>query len=132
MAAGSLSQGRDRPGASGLASAERASVYSATGVNAPALISERNSYYSVKQGIDGASIRSGLLGHGRTDSINGSITGLASPLATSPREPGELPGRSSRRTSEWKEGDPEDVKEDEEESKPYSTCTDKGKEREKE
>jgi len=54
-------------------------------------MSERNSYYSTKQatGIDSVSVRSGLLGHGRTDSINGSITGLAgattSPLA-SPRE----------------------------------------------
>jgi hypothetical protein len=131
MAAGSLSQGRDRPGASGLASAERASVYSATGVNAPALISERNSYYSVKQGIDGASIRSGLLGHGRTDSINGSITGLASPLATSPREPGELPGRSSRRTSEWKDGESEDVKEDGEEGKPSDAGNCKGKEKQR-
>jgi hypothetical protein len=126
-----MAAGRDRVGASGLASAERASVYSATGVNAPALISERNSYYSVKQGIDGASIRSGLLGHGRTDSINGSITGLASPLATSPREPTELPGRSSRRASEWKEGDTEDVKEDEEENTPRDGGNGKGKEKER-
>jgi hypothetical protein len=125
-----MAAGRDRAGASGLASAERASVYSATGVNAPALISERNSYYSVKQGIDGASIRSGLFGHGRTDSINGSITGLASPLAASPREPTELAGRSSRRASEWKEGDADDVKEDEEENKPRDGGNGKGKEKE--
>jgi hypothetical protein len=68
---------------------ERASVYSATGV-APALPSERNSYYAGKQSIlgDNASIKSGRLGHGRTDSVTGSIGGIAttgSPLA-SPRE----------------------------------------------
>ncbi|QDS76277.1 hypothetical protein FKW77_001774 [Venturia effusa] len=108
-----LSSNVDRA-AGGFASAERASVYSATGVNAPALISERNSYYSVKQGIDSTSIRSGLLGHGRTDSINGSISGLPSPLAT-PRDQPELPGRSSRRASEWKEEEAENVKEDEDE-----------------
>jgi hypothetical protein len=68
---------------------ERASVYSATGV-APALPSERNSYYAGKQSIlgDNASVKSGRLGHGRTDSVTGSIGGIAatgSPLA-SPRE----------------------------------------------
>jgi hypothetical protein len=108
--AGALSSSQNRPG---LASAERASVYSASGVGAPALISERNSYYSAKQGIDGASVRSGFLGHGRTDSINGSITGLVStnsPMA-SPRD-AEPVGRSSRRTSEWKDGDEKSFKED--------------------
>jgi hypothetical protein len=41
-------------------------------------------------------VRSGLLGHGRTDSINGSIGPVpTSPLA-SPRDP-----RSTRRSSEW-------------------------------
>ncbi|KAL2024339.1 hypothetical protein VTK56DRAFT_8821 [Thermocarpiscus australiensis] len=66
---------------------ERTSIYSATGI----LASERNSFYT-KQGLsgvagDGASVRSGLLGHGRADSVSGSIGGLAatSPL-TSPRE----------------------------------------------
>lgn len=114
----------------GLASAERASVYSATGVNAPALISERNSYYSVKQGIDSTSIRSGLLGHGRTDSINGSISGLPSPLANSPRDPPEIPGRSSRRASEWKEGEAEGTKEDEEDENTLRVCgSGKGKEK---
>jgi hypothetical protein len=100
---GALSSSQNRPG---LASAERASVYSASGVGAPALISERNSYYSAKQGIDGASVRSGFLGHGKTDSINGSITGL---VASSPRD-NELVGRSSRRTSEWKDWDDKSVK----------------------
>lgn len=62
--------------------AERASLISASGVTAPALASERNSYIGSKYGGgDAASVRSGLLGtnggpgHGRTDSLNGSITG---------------------------------------------------------
>lgn len=89
----------------GLANAERASVYSSSGI-APALPSERNSYYAGKQNNpgDGGSVRSGLVGHGRTDSITRSITGLAStdsPLAS----PKEVPvqGRISRRNSGWGE-----------------------------
>jgi len=86
---------------------ERASIYSATGV-APALTSERNSYYAGKQSIvgDGGSVKSGLLGHGRNDSITGSIGGIAapgSPLA-SPRDvAGSLTGRLSRSNSAWEE-----------------------------
>ncbi|KAK3216413.1 hypothetical protein GRF29_8g3224230 [Pseudopithomyces chartarum] len=93
----------NRPGvASGFANAERASVYSSTGVAAPALPSERNSYYANKQNTDGMSVRSGLLGHGRTDSINGSIgPNPASPLA-SPRET-IVPGKVSRQSSDWQE-----------------------------
>ena len=79
-----LHQGRPGVGMSN----ERASIYSATGV-APALTSERNSYYAGKQSIagDGGSVKSGLFGHNRNDSISGSIGGVAptSPLA-SPRE----------------------------------------------
>ncbi|KAK3387305.1 hypothetical protein B0H63DRAFT_521364 [Podospora didyma] len=79
-------------GASGVAN-ERTSIYSATGIMA----SERNSFYAkqtIGTGAGGAtqgdtvSIRSGLLGHGRADSISGSIgggLGPTSPLA-SPRE----------------------------------------------
>lgn len=61
---------------------ERASIYSATGV-APALTSERNSFYGAGRG-DG-SIRSGVFGnqerpqHTREGSISGSFIG--SPLA---------------------------------------------------
>ena len=59
--------------------AERASLISASGVTAPALTSERNSYIGSKYGGDAASVRSGLLGatggHGRNDSLSGSITG---------------------------------------------------------
>lgn len=58
---------------------ERASLISASGVAAPALASERNSYIGSKYG-DAASVRSGLLGgsglHGRNDSTSGSIGGL--------------------------------------------------------
>lgn len=89
---------QNRPG--GFTNPERASVYSSSGVAAPALSSERNSYY---KNADGLSIRSGLLGHGRTDSITGSIgPAAASPLA-SPRDP-VGPGRlMGRRSAEWKE-----------------------------
>ncbi len=94
-----------RPSVGGLN--ERASIYSATGV-APALPSERNSYYAGKQSMaaDGSSIKSGLLGHGRNDSISGSIGGPAvpgSPLA-SPREVTAQTGRLSRTNSAWGEG----------------------------
>ncbi|KAK5063195.1 hypothetical protein LTR84_005272 [Exophiala bonariae] len=59
--------------------AERASLISTSGITAPALTSERNSYIGSKYG-DAASIRSGLLGaHGRTDSISGSIGGGKEP-----------------------------------------------------
>ncbi|KAI1341785.1 hypothetical protein F5Y15DRAFT_375290 [Xylariaceae sp. FL0016] len=72
-----------------IASNERTSIYSTTGV-APALPGDRNSLYAGKQSMqgDGASIRSGLMGHGRAESINGSVGGLSSPLA-SPREVSE-------------------------------------------
>lgn len=60
---------------------ERTSLISASGVTAPVLASERNSYVSQKPTGDGASVRSGLLGggldlyHGRNDSLGGiSIT----------------------------------------------------------
>ncbi|KAL2132200.1 hypothetical protein VTI74DRAFT_4087 [Chaetomium olivicolor] len=59
--------------------AERASIYSATGIMGTAA-SDRNSFYA-KQGIDAASVRSGLLGHGRTDSVTGSIGGGLAPAA---------------------------------------------------
>lgn len=95
---------QNRPSVGGFANAERASVYSSSGVAAPAISSERNSYYANKQqNADGMSVRSGLLGHGRTDSITGSIGAATatSPLA-SPREAAP-PGRVSRRSSDWKE-----------------------------
>lgn len=104
------------------AGAERASVYSSSG-NAPALTSERNSYYAGKQTHtgDGGSVRSGFLGHTRNDSITGSIGGIAgagSPLAS----PREVPsretraGRLSRRSSGRGEVYEEDVSNDEDET----------------
>ncbi|MCJ1246032.1 hypothetical protein MMC30_003236 [Trapelia coarctata] len=106
-----------RANVGGIGNAERASVYSSTGI-APALSSERNSYYANKQGNtgDGGSVRSGLISHGRNDSTAGSIGGLASassPLA-SPRE-APVTGRISRRNSGWGEVDEEATDEDEKE-----------------
>lgn len=51
---------QSRPSIGGLAGAERASVYSSQGVSAPALASERNSYYAHKPKdlADGKSLRS--------------------------------------------------------------------------
>lgn len=94
----------------GLANAERASVYSSSGI-APALPSERNSYYAGKQNNpgDGGSMRNGLVSHGRNNSITRSIGGLAgteSPIA-SPREV-PVQGRVSRRNSGWGEVNEED------------------------
>ncbi|KAH7021142.1 uncharacterized protein B0I36DRAFT_367581 [Microdochium trichocladiopsis] len=75
-------------GSSRIAGAERTSIYSATGV-APALPSERNSYYAGKQlAGDAVSVRSGFFGHNRADSVTGSVGGVNSPLA-SPREVSE-------------------------------------------
>ncbi|KAJ5238597.1 hypothetical protein N7468_003216 [Penicillium chermesinum] len=83
----------------GLASAERISVYSASGVipvtnNA----GERGSFYTKQSQAagDGASIRSGAPSHGRNDSTAASITGISSPLAMAS-------GRISRRSSGWGE-----------------------------
>ena len=71
-----------------IAGNDRTSIYSTTGI-APALAGERNSLYAGKQSVgDGASIRSGLLGHSRADSISGSVAGVGSPLA-SPKEVSE-------------------------------------------
>ncbi|RMY12441.1 hypothetical protein D0867_07765 [Hortaea werneckii] len=148
---GLYAHSHSRPSIGGLASAERASVYSSQGVTAPALASERNSSYSHKPkdlggggdakslrsltggGIDArsqfdarsaydakslndarsmdlsslknyeGSIRSGALGHGRTDSISGSI---GSPLAASPGpRQTSLSGAPplSRRSSDWQD-----------------------------
>lgn len=58
--------------------AERASLISASGVTAPALASERNSYIGERSKVygDAASVRSGLFMHGRDGSLSGSIGGL--------------------------------------------------------
>lgn len=133
---------QSRPSIGGLASAERASVYSSSGITAPALASERNSYYSKHKDLADAkslrsitnmdarsmagdaksinadakslggdvgslrnyeaSVRSGAVGHGRNDSLPGSI---GSPLA-SPRHM-STSGALSRRSSGWAEMDKE-------------------------
>jgi hypothetical protein len=99
-----------RPSLGGIASAERASLYSSSGV-APALSTDRNSYYAGKQATgDGASVRSGLPAHGRNDSVSNSIGGVpGSPLVNSP--PVAPAGKISRRSSGWVEmpGDDTDV-----------------------
>jgi hypothetical protein len=97
-----------RPSVGGLN--ERASIYSSAGV-ALALPSERNSYYAGKQSAtaDGGSVRSGRLGHGRNDSISGSIgggvaAGTSSPLA-SPRDGTHGAGNLNRTEYSWGETD---------------------------
>lgn len=99
----------------GLASAERASMYSSSGV-VPAHASERNSYIAPKHGGgDGASVRSGR--HGRNDSITNSIgpnvgreSPMAAPQPSAPISAG--PGRVSRRGSGWGEVPGEESDED--------------------
>lgn len=94
-----------RPSLGGLASAERTSLYSSSGV-APALSSDRNSYYAGKQATgDGASVRSGLPTHGRNDSITNSIGGggLTSPGPLSALPPVVSTGKISRTSSGWGE-----------------------------
>jgi len=78
---------------------ERASIYSNTGI-APALPSERNSYYA-KAAADGSSVKSGLLGHSRTDSISGSIGGPtpSSPLAAANGKFGNTSGLEENETA---------------------------------
>ena len=144
--AGLYSASQSRPSIGGLASAERASVYSSQGVTAPALASERNSYYAGAQkkdigdakslrsitNIDArsqydsksindaksmdvgslrnyeGSVRSGALGHGRNDSIPGSI---GSPLASPGLRHASTSGALSRRSSDWQELEKEDGEE---------------------
>lgn len=107
--AGGIYQNQNRPGLGGVASTERASVYSSSGV-VPALNSERNSYYATKQGVENGSIRSGLYGHGRAESLSGSLnTGVGGPAVsplTSPVHISAGPGRmGSRRSSNRREDD---------------------------
>lgn len=99
-----------RTSLSGVAGTERASVYSASGV-APALSSERNSTYAGKQSLaaDGASVKSGLFGHGRNDSISGSVGGGGPlPIGRQTSFSGAATGRASRRNSAWVEVSEED------------------------
>ncbi|GAB7352016.1 hypothetical protein MBLNU459_g2533t1 [Dothideomycetes sp. NU459] len=64
-----------RPGVSGLA-AERASVYSSQGISAPALTSERNSYYaSSKKEVDARSLYRDVGADGRSVNFDGKSLG---------------------------------------------------------
>lgn len=93
----------NRPSLVGLASTERASVYSASGVTPLNSAGERTSLHTNRQGLDGASVRSGLNSHhARNDSAAASISGgiIGSPLA-SPVVSQTLSGRVSRRSSGW-------------------------------
>ncbi|KAJ5718178.1 hypothetical protein N7488_003824 [Penicillium malachiteum] len=95
-----------RPSIVGLASAERISVYSASGVTPIANVAgERGSFHTkpTPTAGDGASIRSGAPSHSRNDSTAASINVVSSPLAMAS-------GRISRRSSGWGEitGDEED------------------------
>jgi hypothetical protein len=109
-------------GASGMTN-ERTSIYSATGI----LASERNSFYA-KQAVaagagggggggDAASVRSGLLGHGRADSISGSIGGMATSPLASPREMVGEKDRERDKTLGVEERDEEEDVEDEDNPK---------------
>ncbi|KAL3479997.1 hypothetical protein BJX99DRAFT_254883 [Aspergillus californicus] len=92
-----------RPSLVGLASVERASIYSSSGA-APAPSTERASYYANKTAPtgDGASIRSGMNSHSRQDS--NATQSVA-------------PGRVSRRSSAWGEITGEDNESEEEKEK---------------
>lgn len=97
---GPTTPGLHRAGTSGvgMSNAERASIYSATGI---LTASERNSFYA-KQGLgsaavgDSASVRSGLLGHGRADSVSGSIGGFGQPVVSPAAAAGASPLSSPR------------------------------------
>lgn len=68
------------------AAGERASLYSAA-ASVAGVGESRSAYARQSAAGDGASVRSGLLGHGRAESVSGSA-GLASPLVS----PLEVPG----------------------------------------
>ncbi|OJJ44794.1 hypothetical protein ASPZODRAFT_121247 [Penicilliopsis zonata CBS 506.65] len=93
----------NRPSLVGLASNERTSIYSASGV-AP-LVSgggERTSFHATRQGAtDGASIKSGIYSHTRNDSVAASVTGWISSSLPGPTN--NISGRVSRRSSGWGE-----------------------------
>ena len=121
-------------GASSGVGNERGSIYSATGILG-AGAGGRDSFYA-KQFGDGASVRSGFLGHGRTDSVSGSIGGLAvpavgtSPLA-SPREEVVREKEGREEGKEKEEGKEDGTKEKEGENEKEEVKEEKGKEREK-
>lgn len=106
---------QQRPSIGGLASAERASVYSSSGIAAPVLSSERNSMYTGRSGLgglqdgsslraghglDGGSMKSGRIEHGRNDSTTGSIGGyeLSTTLLVVPRDASQCDAEQNQLT----------------------------------
>ncbi|EED23695.1 conserved hypothetical protein [Talaromyces stipitatus ATCC 10500] len=95
----------------GLASAERISVYSASGTVPPLVHGggDRSSLIAAGKQGDNGSIRSGTHSHTRNDSAAGSVSGtIGSTLnnntsAAAAITPGAMPGRISRRSSGWGE-----------------------------
>ncbi|KAI3004668.1 hypothetical protein CBS147346_4749 [Aspergillus niger] len=102
----------NRPSLVGLASVERASVYSASGATPLAGSGERGSFHKTATAGDGASVISAAQSHSRHDSNAASITGtgMSSPWS-GPSSNQPMTGRISLRSSGWGEinGDESDV-----------------------
>ncbi|KAE8145398.1 hypothetical protein BDV25DRAFT_164782 [Aspergillus avenaceus] len=95
----------NRPSIVGLASAERISIYSASGATPLSGSGERGSLYTNKQSPgtgDGANIVNAGHSHGRHDSNAASISGVGGAVTHS-NSPAILTGRVSRRGSGWAE-----------------------------
>ncbi|KKA25606.1 hypothetical protein T310_0335 [Rasamsonia emersonii CBS 393.64] len=92
-----------RPSIGGLASAERASVYSSSGAAPMTSAGERSSYIASKQSGtgDSGSVRSGVHSHTRNDSAAGTVGCTLTNPAAGPQS--ATPGRISRRSSGWGE-----------------------------
>lgn len=107
----------------GLASAERISVYSASGTVPLVHGGDRSSLIASKQQGDNGSVRSGTHSHTRNDSAAGSVAGtIGSTLnnntsagTNTATTSGAMPGRISRRSSGWGEISGEGEREGEEE-----------------
>jgi hypothetical protein len=107
----------------GGAAAERASLFSVPGVISP--YNDRASYHGVRPTAnDGASVKSGIMGHGRNDSVGGSSMHPATPRDQI------AAGRSSRRGSDWIEMEEVAQAEEQDDGTPSTvvpTAKDKGK-----
>ncbi|GFF37680.1 hypothetical protein IFM61606_07951 [Aspergillus udagawae] len=109
----------NRPSMVGLASAERISVYSASGAIASG---ERASYHNKPNpGTgDGASVKSAAYSHSRNDSYAASISGGMGVAIASGSVSQPMTGRVSRRSSGWGEinGDEGDQEKEDKEERP--------------
>ncbi|KAL1965092.1 hypothetical protein VTN77DRAFT_6005 [Rasamsonia byssochlamydoides] len=113
VSTGNASGVHSRPSIGGLASAERASVYSTSGAGPFVSGGDRSSYIAGKQGSgtgDTGSVRSDIHSHTRNDSAAGTVGSALTSPAVGP--PSATTGRISRRSSGWGEltgdGDGED------------------------